>query len=757
MADQDVKIKISLDGAEQVKSGLAGVGDEAKNTDSKLGEMASKGLSGAGKALIGFTLAAGAAGTALVGSVIKSAADFEQNLGGIETMFGNSADKMRQYASEAYKTAGLSANEYMSQATSFSAALLKGLGGDTKAAADLANQAMIDMSDNANKFGSDIGSIQMAYQGFAKQNYTMLDNLKLGYGGTASEMARLINDSGVLGSTMQVTAQNVNEVSFDKIIEAIHKTQEGMGIAGTTAKEATETISGSIGMLKSSFANLLTGLGRTDENVGQLAGHVIESLTQVITNIAPIIKNIGENMTSLGPKLGEMMNSLVRVFGDILPGIVEAGTHIVGGLLQGISSALPGIAKAIVPALTSITSMLATQLPLLIEAGVKALASFMEGFTKAIPQLMPVAIDGLIQIVKAIIDNAPLLMDASLQLISALIEGIVGAIPQIIEAMPALVQALVDGLLQNLQLLIDAGIKLFLALVQALPQIIDALVSAVPQIITALINGFLGAIPQLIDGGIKLFTALIGALPQIIATLVGAIPQIIGGIVGAIAGGYGQVLSAGYNLLTGIVGNIGGVIGNVVGAIPGIISGIVGAIGSGFGAMVDAGRNLLSGLWSGISGSVGWLMDKVAGVASRIVGGIKGFFGIHSPSKVFEEEIGAMLPPGIGIGVEKAESKAIEPIKDLGKQILKEANSSIPGLDINHSVNPGSFVPQAVGTPISAIRPNSAGGGVNQITGPLIHVEKMEIRKDSDIRDLSEQLRSDMTEQLRAQGVYNGF
>ena len=226
-----------------------------------------------------------AAGGALVKSVVRQYADYEQNIGGIETMFKGSADKMKGYAAEAYKTAGLSANEYMSQVTSFSATLLQGLGGDTEKAADYAQMAMTDMSDNANKFGTNISEIQRAYQGFAKQNYTMLDNLKLGYGGTQSEMARLINDSGVLGNTMKVTAENVNQVSFDKIIQAIHVMQERMGVAGTTALEAEKTISGAVGMLKASWANLLTGLGSADADISKLVGNVMHSFQTVVKNI----------------------------------------------------------------------------------------------------------------------------------------------------------------------------------------------------------------------------------------------------------------------------------------------------------------------------------------------------------------------------------------------------------------------------------------------------------------------------------------
>jgi hypothetical protein len=247
-----------------------------------------------GAALLAGTAAVGTAVVALGKNVVQSFASYEQAVGGIETMFGNSAGQMMTYANKAYETAGLSATAYMEQATSFSAALLQGLGGDTVKAAEYANKAIVDMSDNANKFGTDIGAIQVAYQGFAKQNYTMLDNLKLGYGGTKEEMARLINDSGVMGDKFKATAKNINDISYDKQIEAVHIIQTKMGIAGTTALEASTTISGSLGMLQGSFANLIAGMGNSKIAAGQLADAVpgvykemalLDRTTQLATNV----------------------------------------------------------------------------------------------------------------------------------------------------------------------------------------------------------------------------------------------------------------------------------------------------------------------------------------------------------------------------------------------------------------------------------------------------------------------------------------
>ena len=241
-------------------------------------------------------------GTALINvgkSAVDSYAEYEQLVGGVETLFKDSAGIVQQYAAEAYKTAGVSANKYMEQATSFSASLLQGLGGDTKKAAEYANMAIIDMSDNANKMGTSIEMIQNAYQGFAKDNFTMLDNLKLGYGGTAGEMARLINETGVMGKAFKATAKNVKDVPFDKMIEAIHKVQKNMGITGTTSLEASETIQGSVNSMKASWQNLLTAIADDNQDLSKSVNQFVRSTVTAARNLVPRIKVVVEGIKKL--------------------------------------------------------------------------------------------------------------------------------------------------------------------------------------------------------------------------------------------------------------------------------------------------------------------------------------------------------------------------------------------------------------------------------------------------------------------------
>ena len=296
--------------------------------------------------------AVGAASTGL-GAIIKqsveSYASYEQLIGGVETLFGDSAYRIKKYADEAYTNAGMSANEYMETVTGFSASLLQGLGGNTAEAAEIANQAIIDMSDNANKMGTDMESIKNAYQGFAKQNYTMLDNLKLGYGGTNAEMARLINDSGVLAGVMEVTADTVNDVSFDKIIEAINVVQTEMGITGTTAEEAATTIEGSVASMKSAWKNLMTEISKDDGDIPEKIDLLVSSsevaFDRIYERIEKNLNGIGKLVEKAAPIISAKLPAIVR---KILPSLLKSGAMLISSLSQALIKSIPGVVEDLI-------------------------------------------------------------------------------------------------------------------------------------------------------------------------------------------------------------------------------------------------------------------------------------------------------------------------------------------------------------------------------------------------------------------------
>ena len=417
-----------------------------------------KGLSATAK--IGATAIAGLS-TALAGVVtagVKSYADLEQNIGGIETLFKDSAKTVIDNSKKAYETAGMSANEYMETVTSFSARLLQGLGGDTEKAAAIADQAIIDMADNANKMGTSIESIQYAYQGFAKQNYTMLDNLKLGYGGTQAEMARLINDSGVLGDTMTVTAETVNNVSFDKMIEAIHVIQERMGITGTTSKEAAETITGSFNAAKSAFDNFLNGTGDA-ETLAETLLTAFENVSDAIVELTPDIANgLVTLINGLIPQIPTIMNSL-------LPAILSGAIQIIMGLTQ----ILPQLVQTIMTVIQQALTLLLPQIPIIAQNLINGAIQIMTYLAQALPTMIPMIIDAILGLIPVLLDNLPLFIDAGIQLLLGLLTGILNALPDLIMELPNIIMQILSTLLNLIFVQIPkAGVQIVMSLIDGI-------------------------------------------------------------------------------------------------------------------------------------------------------------------------------------------------------------------------------------------------------------------------------------------------
>lgn len=521
---------------------------------SKIGDSATKAAKKIGSTLLNISKTAAIAGagaaTAMATASVKMFADYEQNVGGVETLFKDSAKTVLEYADNAFVAAGMSANTYMETITGFSARLLQGLKGDTEKAAQIGNMAIEDMSDNANKMGSSIESIQVAYQGFAKQNYTMLDNLKLGYGGTASEMARLINDSGVLGKTMKVTANNVNDVSFDKVIEAIHKIQDNLGITGTTAKEAADTISGSANSMRAAWDNLLTGLGSGEEIDGLLEG-LIESVVIFGKNVIPAAKSavagIAKVVAELAPMIVEELPGLIN---EIIPPLLEATIQIVSTLIE----ALPGI---------------------------------------------------LLTLTDAIIASIPTIVDAIVNMAPAFINGIMQIAMRILQALPQLLPTIVNGVTQlalmltnpqNLNAILNAAIQLFMQIVEALPQIIIALIDALPQIIANIVSFLLDPnnIMTIVDAAVQMFMGLVQAVPRILGALIGAFGNLfralwnnLQGMFSNFAGNFGNAIGNIFrNAINGVIGFIENFINLPIGAINGfidVVNGILSAVGASIG------------------------------------------------------------------------------------------------------------------------------------------------------------------------------
>lgn len=449
-----------------VRIGVEPVTDAFVSGLKKLGAAAAAALGGA---------------TAAVGKLVKDSTDayasYEQLTGGVETLFKESGALVMQYANNAYQTAGLSANQYMETVTSFSASLLQGLGGNTEAAAQMADMAITDMSDNANKMGTDMTSIQNAYQGFAKQNYTLLDNLKLGYGGTQAEMARLINDSGVLGDTIEVTANTVNDVSFDKIIEAIHVVQTNMGITGTTAEEAATTIEGSVNSMKAAWENFLTGMASGDQDIEQLTQNLVDSVITVMNNLIPAIQTILPNLTQgLADLIQGLLPFIPTTLQTLLPALIEGATQ----LTDSFAEVLPAIILAIV-----------TNLPQLLDAAVQIVSTLAQGIINSLPLLIDSAVEIILKLVDLLTntDNLDEIIDAALQIIVTLAEGLVRAIPKIIEKIPTIIASIVRALIEAIPDILVAGARLGAALIDGIIDSVKSLAKGVVNAVTGIFGG----------------------------------------------------------------------------------------------------------------------------------------------------------------------------------------------------------------------------------------------------------------------------
>jgi hypothetical protein len=526
---------------------LRSVDEGVDKTSSKSSQFANK-MAGVFKAAFA-TASIAVAGLAT--AAVKSYADYEQLTGGIETLFKGSADQMFKYADQAYKTAGMSANQYMETATSFSASLIQGLGGDTAKAAEYANMAITDMSDNANKMGTSMESIQFAYQGFAKQNYTMLDNLKLGYGGTKEEMQRLLKDAEKMPEAM---GRKFNLNNYADVVQAINVVQQHMGIAGTTAKEASSTISGSFNSVKASWSNLLTALVGESEasTLSDMMPQFVESVKTFAKNIMPVAKTALEGIVSLVTQLAPIIIAeLPGLLQAILPPLIAVTVELIVQLIAMLPSLLQTLTQALLQAL-----------PVLVEALVKFAPQFIQG------------IIGLIGVIAAVFSDPNMLnmiLQGGIRIFMMLIE----ALPQIIEALSAALPTIINTLVafltdpQIMAMLIKASVMLFLALVKAVPQILGGLLTAFGTLIGSLwnglgrlftdfagkfgkamgqvfknaINGVLGFIENFINGPIDLINLAIGAINAIPGVNIGKIPRMkiprfeTGGIVGPQGGG----------------------------------------------------------------------------------------------------------------------------------------------------------------------------------------------------------------------------
>lgn len=466
----DLFAKITLDSSEYEKglkdakssaSGLTGLFGKVGSAASTVGKGIFNVATNVAKVSVAATTAGATAISALTGLAINSYADYEQLVGGVETLYKDSAAKVQQYAADAYKTAGLSANEYMNTATTFAAALVSSLGGDTEQAAELANTAIGDMSDNANKMGTDMESIQNAYNGFSKQNYTMLDNLKLGYGGTKTEMERLIDDANKLNA-VQGKATNYTIDSYADVVSAIHDVQNAMGITGTTSKEASTTIQGSVNATKSAWSNLVTGIADDNANFGQLISNFVDSATTAASNIIPRIEvalnGAAKLIESLVPPIMAELPSLIET---VLPQLAQSAVNIVQTLVTGISANAAQLIDSAIQIITVLGNGIYQMLPTVAQSALQIVLTLVSKLNENLPQMLDTAGQMLIAFVEGVSEHLPDIMLAAASIVETLLTYFIEHLPDIVEGAMQMGNAVIDGIIDGISAAWDGLVSWF--------------------------------------------------------------------------------------------------------------------------------------------------------------------------------------------------------------------------------------------------------------------------------------------------------
>ena len=523
---------------------------------------------------------------------IESYGEYEQLVGGVETLFKQSADAVMGYAENAYKTAGMSANEYMTTVTSFSASLLQSMGGDTAAAAEKANLAITDMSDNANKMGTDMELIQNAYRGFAKSNYAMLDNLALGYGGTKEEMERLLADAEKLSGIKYDIS------SYSDIVDAIHVVQTEMGITGTTAKEASTTIQGSVSAMKSAWENLVTGVANGNADIDALIGNLVDSATTAAGNALPrieqILNGVGAAVSRFAPVLSEQVPQMLSA---TLPALLTSAISLTEGVLSGVVSVLPALLNTAVD---------------------------------AIPQLVGAASTIVSNLTGALQEAAPLILNSGMEVIGQLTTGIESGLPDMLSRLPQIITSFIDFCTENLPQIVEQGFDLLIALADGIIKAIPDLVAALPQVLASYFGYFTTMFPTVVKKGGELLghliTGVLGAIPQIATKL----PQVWKAVRDTFKAGYGEIRNAGRYLLEGLWNGIS----DKIAWLKSKVTGVVDTIQSWFTGKRGfdehspskwangVAKYVMQGMADGFENGLPSLMDSVGGVTDRIKNGL---------------------------------------------------------------------------------------------------------------------------------------
>ena len=694
----------------QIKSAMSG---DANSAATKIG-------SGMGSKMVSAIKAAIAAAgiSKVIGDAFNASAELQQNVGGIEKIYGDAAKTVATNAQNAFKTAQVSANQYMSLATTFGASLLKSTGDDQQKAAAQTEKAIRQISDNYNTFGGDIENLKQAYNNFARGQFTMLDNLKLGYSGSKEGMQQLLADAEKISGVKY----DIN--NFSDIVDAIDVVQEHLNIAGTSANEAGSTIEGSMNMLKSSWANVMSTIGMAGKKETEDMGFMWQT---ALTNLVESMGTFAENaIPALEGIFGALPSVLTQALVTGLPMLVEGGFKIITALLNGIVESLPILAQSGPKMLTDIMTSIVNGLPLLLSSAAQIVFQLAEGIQTQLPQITATAADMCVKLVQGLTENATLLLNAGLDLIMSLVMGLTDAIPELVAAVPVIVDTLLQFFIENAVTLVKAGLQIILAvtegIIEALPVIIDAL----PLIFERSADTF-----NSFDwSGIG--QSIISIITEGIHRLFPMIPNILGNIA---ENGLQLIASVdwvglGSSVIRFIVDGISMLFDNI----PDILK-TIGSTAKDIFTDIDwwgIGKDIIYGIVNGVSNMAGVLFDALIDLANSALDCVLRVLGIGSPSKVFQKEVGQWIPAGVAVGVEGN----LDPVKT-AMEDLSEVTTATYAAEVSANAK---------------VSPTSATGETTNYGGVAINVYGAE---GQDVRQLADEIEKILVNKtLRSEAVF---
>lgn len=569
--------------------------DDAGESSSRFADvlkanLTSEAIIGGLKTLGKGVLEVGKAFGSLVVEGVKSFAELEQNIGGSEAVFGEFATSIQKTAEQAYRTMGTTQSEYLATANKMGA-LFQGSGLDAQRSMDLTTQAMQRAADMASVMGIDTQSALDAVTAAAKGNYTMMDNLGVAMNATTLEAYRV--SQGMDTAFSKMSNAEKAELAMKYFFE--NTTQ----YAGNFEREASETISGSIGQLTAAVQTWVAGLGNSEADITALTQNIVNAFQSVVANVVPVVENIVATIPTV-------LATLMPAINQLLPMLLTIGADVINTMLEGITSALPALVSAAKPIISVLVTGVVKNLGPILKTGMEILLSLIDGISETLPDLIPMAVEVIETVIEGLVDNLPKIVETGINVLASLIQGLTNAIPKLVAFVPRIIQTLVTTLTQKLPEILQMGIKTLASLIEGLTQALPKLVQMLPQIITTIVNYITNNLPQILKMGVEILLALAEGIVKSVGNLASAAGQIISTILNTLVTLPSQMLSVGWELVEGI--------------------------------------------WDGISNGTSWIKSKIKSWVGDVTKFIKKLFGIHSPSTVMRDEVGKFLALGIGEG-----------------------------------------------------------------------------------------------------------